>query len=221
MRLASTQVLAEAVTDTKAELDRAVILWEFVAEQKLLAGLPADIDKPVDADPLQHAAFHGRLERDDRQAQLEVLDALGELRRILAALDRSVRRVRHARMGLGARIPAVDAAITAHQKSPKVGIGPDGRVGTSGVTLEEADRQRKGQVEAETACQACDLGVSVVGRLKKGLCPTDYHAWWRAGQPERQPWIVDRRRQVAETDQAKIVPLHGPGPYRDDFKEVA
>lgn len=220
MRLASTDVIAEAVKTAKADLDRAVTLWQFVAEQRLLGGMPALMEPPADGDPLQHAAWHGRLEDDDRQAQLTLLDALHRLRNHMAGVEDSIRRVRRARVALGARVPAVDAAVSAHEASAKVGVGPDGRVGTSGVSLEEADRQKRGAVEAERACSVCDLGVSVVGRLKQGMCPTDYQAWWRDGRPERQPWVLRRREEAGGGGEAKVIPLHAVS-YRDDLREVA
>lgn len=96
-----------------------------------------------------------------------------------------------------------------------------GRPGTSGVSLDDADRQRKGHVEEESACVVCELGVSQVGRLKAGMCKTDYDAWWRAGQPDRHAWILQRRAFLAERDgETAVVPLRR-GNYRDDLKEVA
>lgn len=225
MRLASTQVVAQAVTQAKVDLDRAVKLWEYVAEQKLLKGLPAHNPDPV---PDTEAFARRNLESRDRRAQLTLLDAMHRLRGHMAGAEDAIKRIRTARVALGAQVPAVDAALNAHEangnKSPnRAGVGPDGRVGTSGVSLEEADRQRKGAVEAETACVCCDLGVSEVGRLKAGLCPADYKAWQRAGYTERGPWILERRRYLdAKSGEGVVVPLRAvdPGVYKN-LKDVA
>lgn len=229
-RLASTRVVSEAVSYAHSDLDRAVELWQFVAEQKLLGGLPTDLS-PYEQDRLHQEAAHGDLERHDQRAQLLLLDALAKLRDHMAGVEEALKRVRAARIALGARLPAIDAALNAHEKaanrSPNlIGVGPDGRVGTSGVSLDEADRQRKGQVEAEPACAVCDAAVSAVGRLKSGFCPTDYQAWWRAGRPERQPWILQRRAELeaAQKEQiptvARMTPIRA-GIYREDLREVA
>jgi hypothetical protein len=83
------------------------------------------------------------------------------------------------------QLPAVTRAVNA-KKDP-----------TDGRSEDERLRAKTGAVAAESACLACDLGVSEVGRLKAGLCAADRRAWDEAGQPERQPWLAVRRRQLA------------------------
>lgn len=48
-------------------------------------------------------------------------------------------------------------------------------------------------------------------RLRAGLCPTDYRAWLRAGQPLRATWVAQRRR--SHTDEHGV--LHTPEPDHD------
>lgn len=48
-------------------------------------------------------------------------------------------------------------------------------------------------------------------RLRSGLCPTDYRAWLRAGQPPRAQWVTERRRSF--TDETGV--LHTPEPDHD------
>jgi hypothetical protein len=244
VRLASSEVVAEAVGYAHADLDRIKDLWRFVAEQKLLGSwlagqIPENWDTdgqghrfPVGVDisglpsPEAHSDPTGEQvctarpgpEAEDQRAMLAVLRSIDHLGRLGREFEHTVKTLRRARVALAARVPAVDAAINAHErrhtsKQQEIGVGPDGRVGTSGVTLDEADRQRKGAVESEAACLVCDLGVSQVGRLKAGLCETDYKAWSRAGQPDRgtyqdddhcSGWLAERRRYLA--DKTEVLP---------------
>lgn len=48
-------------------------------------------------------------------------------------------------------------------------------------------------------------------RLRSGLCPTDYRAWLRAGQPQRNEWVRTRRTDF--TDENGV--LHTPEPDHD------
>lgn len=260
MKLASTDVLAELVSHAHQDLDRALQLWPFVAEQKLLGlwvGGRLPVAEACDRDkcdgrphgdwPFRHAAKYDhetspeahsdpvgeqvansrqQVEAGDQRAMLIYLDGLARLAKHAGGVEDAISRIRRARVALGSQVAAVDAALNAHRKASKIGVGPDGRVGTSGVSLEEADRIRKGAVEAEDACAACDLGVSEVGRLKKGLCNTDYQAWWRQGLPDgdRNEWVTRRRAALAARARAgaEIIefPAPGDGSYRN-LREVA
>lgn len=97
----------------------------------------------------------------------------------------------HAAVMLTAVTRRVLNQLPAVTRSVNKGADP-----TDGRTAEEADAARKGAVLAESACLACDLGVSEVGRLKAGLCHTDYVAHARAGHPDRALWLIDRREYL-------------------------
>lgn len=49
-------------------------------------------------------------------------------------------------------------------------------------------------------CECCGRKVegTAADKLKSGFCPSCYQAWWRAGRPERAPWIVVRRAWLDE-----------------------
>ncbi|MGI8753509.1 MAG: hypothetical protein ACR2MN_14585 [Acidimicrobiales bacterium] len=84
---------------------------------------------------------------------------------------------------------------------------------TNGETDLDRQRTKTGAVEAESACVACDLGVSVVGPLTAMLCAADLQAWIDAGTPARGAqgedritkatywtgWIGRRRAELAAT----------------------
>lgn len=235
MRLASAEVLARAVVFAKQDLDRAVLLWGFVGEQKLLlppsgmvvgcgdgwgesrlpvSGGPVFEAYRCDHDPVGERVVSGcgGPESRDRRAQLMLLDSIARMQEGMRMVEDGVRRVRAARVALGSQVPAVESALSAHLPvckscdgsgrggvSKHLGVGPDGRAGTSGVSLDEADRRRKGQVEAESACEACQLGKSVVGQLRAGMCMADYQSWRRAGFPDRGPWLIQRRQKLGVT----------------------
>lgn len=65
-------------------------------------------------------------------------------------------------------------------------------------------------------CQACNRfcrpdKARPGNRLRSGLCPTDYRAWLRAGQPHHNDWI--RTRRDGWTDDNGVV--HTPEPDHD------
>ena len=65
-------------------------------------------------------------------------------------------------------------------------------------------------------CQACGRfcrpdGTKPGNRLRAGLCPTDYRAWLRAGQPARSDWVRTKRSEL--TDDQGV--LHTPEPDHD------
>lgn len=204
--------LGRLLEAARGDLERGAALWVFVEEQRQARpGASAwdattggslgrgEVSDPVAAQVLAELDF----------VQEEALD-----RRAMHAYLEALQRLRRARQALGGRVPAVDAALRAHdigvkRGKPELGVGPGGRAGTSGVSLEEADRLRRRAVEGERACLCCDLGRSVVGKLKSGLCPADYRAWLRAGLPDRGPWIAGQRRVLEERLAAP-----GPGPRR-------
>lgn len=77
---------------------------------------------------------------------------------------------------------------------------------------EDLDRVPVGTGE----CQACGRfcrpdGKHPGNRLRSGLCPTDYRAYLRAGQPDRGYWIHQRRGHL--TDDNGV--LHTPEPDHD------
>jgi hypothetical protein len=65
-------------------------------------------------------------------------------------------------------------------------------------------------------CQACGRFVRPDrtrpgNRLRAGLCPSDYQAWWRAGRPDRSTWVRTKRAEL--TDDQGV--LHTPEPNHE------
>ncbi|MHB1928986.1 MAG: hypothetical protein ACYCUG_06120 [Acidimicrobiales bacterium] len=188
MRPVPAETALRLLDDARRDLDHLARLWPLVATQKLagpsvmgtVTGWPhaaagvSDESGDNGEDPVgeQVASERVAVEQWDQHAQLAVLDALMRLRR--------------AAVRLAARVPAMAASVNA------------GRDPTDGRTQSEVDARRRGAVEAESACIACEHGVSDVGPLTAGLCAADRAAWVTAGHPDRQTWIEARRRWLAE-----------------------
>lgn len=99
--------------------------------------------------------------------------------------------------------PAVTRSVVAGRKPT------DGR-----SQAEWEQRKFVHATESEAACVACDEPTSTVGRLKAGLCSTDYKAWQRARVTdpllERSLWLIDRRAWLAEQADRDGVLVEGP-----------
>lgn len=76
----------------------------------------------------------------------------------------------------------------------------------------DLDRVPVGTGECQACGRFCRPDAKHAGnRLRSGLCPTDYRAYLRAGQPERSAWIHQRRGDLTDDDGV----LHTPEPDHD------
>ncbi|MDQ2729109.1 MAG: hypothetical protein M3Y91_14905 [Actinomycetota bacterium] len=221
--------LAVLVDEVCEDIGHAVTVLPLVADHAKRErqfphpeGLPvAGIAKRCAADECDgrpHDGLPGHAENHLGPNEMDCADPVGETVVSLRSLGKDEQRLAHGDAVLAEwmddffrlrestrrvldQLPAVTTSVRANRQP------------TDGTTEDDRQRARTGATEAESACAACELGVSVVGPLTAMLCDVDLQAWVDDGCPRRGAqgedkvtgvvfwtgWIGRRRAQLAET----------------------